>query len=134
MELVADRTDPDETIIRHADVASWAEPGLACGGIGRTQPGALPAQQVIGRDVVRLYRHRVPPVENVAAVLAHVTAALPAHEDRPGQQRMAQAVADSIESGRHLVVQAGTGTGKTLAYLVGAAVMGKKLVVATATN
>ena len=47
---------------------------------------------------------------------------------------MAEAVADAIESGRHLVVQAGTGTGKTLAYLVPAILSGKRTVVATATK
>jgi ATP-dependent DNA helicase DinG len=68
------------------------------------------------------------------AALSQVTAALAAHEDRPGQQRMAEAVADAIESGRHLVVQAGTGTGKTLAYLVPAILSDKRTVVATATK
>lgn len=68
------------------------------------------------------------------AALAQVTAGLAVHEDRPGQQRMAEAVADAIESGRHLVVQAGTGTGKTLAYLVPAILSGKRTVVATATK
>jgi ATP-dependent DNA helicase DinG len=38
--------------------------------------------------------------------------------ERPGQVQMAQAVADSIRTGAHLAVQAGTGTGKSLAYLV----------------
>lgn len=71
---------------------------------------------------------------DVAAVLAHVTAGLPGHEDRPGQLRMAELVAEAIQSENHLIVQAGTGTGKTLAYLVGAIVIGKKLVVATATK
>jgi ATP-dependent DNA helicase DinG len=66
--------------------------------------------------------------------LARVTAGLAGHEDRPGQQRMAEAVADAIESGRHLVVQAGTGTGKTLAYLVPAILAEKRTVVATATK
>jgi len=47
---------------------------------------------------------------------------------------MAQAVASSIDSGRHLVVHAGTGTGKTLGYLVPAIVAGKRVVVATATK
>jgi ATP-dependent DNA helicase DinG len=70
----------------------------------------------------------------VRHALARVTAALPAAEDRPGQVQMADAVAASIGSERHLVVQAGTGTGKTLGYLVPAIVMGKKLVVATATK
>ncbi|EEI27096.1 ATP-dependent DNA helicase [Corynebacterium glucuronolyticum] len=37
---------------------------------------------------------------------------------RPGQQKMADAVAHAFDSGRHLAVQAGTGTGKSLAYLV----------------
>jgi len=71
---------------------------------------------------------------SASAALAQVTAALAAHEDRPGQERMAQAVADAIESRRHLVVQAGTGTGKTLAYLVPAILSGKRTVVATATK
>ncbi|MEY2461384.1 MAG: ATP-dependent helicase DinG [Acidimicrobiaceae bacterium] len=47
---------------------------------------------------------------------------------------MAQAVADAITNKRHLVVQAGTGTGKTLAYLVPAILSGKRIVVATATK
>ena len=38
--------------------------------------------------------------------------------ERPGQVRMAEAVARSMETGQHLAVQAGTGTGKSLAYLV----------------
>ena len=50
--------------------------------------------------------------------------------DREGQLEMAEAVADAIETQRHLVVQAGTGTGKTLAYLVPAIVSGHKTVVA----
>ena len=63
-----------------------------------------------------------------------VTAALPVHEQREGQREMARRIAEAIESGRHLVVQAGTGTGKTLAYLVPAIVSGKRTVVATATK
>ncbi|CAN5419945.1 ATP-dependent helicase DinG [soil metagenome] len=66
--------------------------------------------------------------------LASVTGALPAAEERPGQQQMATAVAAAIESGRHLVVQAGTGTGKTIGYLVPSILAGKRVVVATATK
>jgi len=73
-------------------------------------------------------------VEQVRKALARVTAALPASEERPGQRTMAEAVARSIESGRHLIVAAGTGTGKTLGYLVPALVAGKRTVVATATK
>lgn len=70
----------------------------------------------------------------VVAALDGVTAALPAAEDRPGQRDMAERVAAAIEHGRHLVVQAGTGTGKTLAYLVPAIASGKRTIIATATK
>jgi len=71
----------------------------------------------------------------IAETLEKVVAQLPGGgEVRDGQRRMAEAVADSIDSGRHLVVQAGTGTGKTLAYLVPAVVTGARVVVATATK
>lgn len=66
--------------------------------------------------------------------LARVTSALPAAEERPGQQQMAAAVSAAIESERHLVVQAGTGTGKTIGYLVPSILAGKRVVVATATK
>lgn len=74
------------------------------------------------------------PTAAAVAALAGVTAALPAAEDRPGQRDMAERVATAIEHRRHLVVQAGTGTGKTLAYLVPAIVSGKRTIVATATK
>lgn len=70
----------------------------------------------------------------IKAALDAVTHALPAAEDRAGQQQMAQAVADAIEAGRHLVVQAGTGTGKTIGYLVPAILADRTVVVATATK
>ena len=55
-------------------------------------------------------------------------------ERRPGQRAMGQAVAEAMESGRHLVVAAGTGTGKSLAYLVPLALSDGPSVVATATK
>ncbi|HEY1119377.1 MAG TPA: ATP-dependent DNA helicase, partial [Acidimicrobiales bacterium] len=71
----------------------------------------------------------------IAETLEKVVAQLPGGgEVRDGQRIMAEGVADAIESGRHLVVQAGTGTGKTLAYLVPAVVTGARVVVATATK
>jgi ATP-dependent DNA helicase DinG len=70
-----------------------------------------------------------------AQVLETVVRALPGGgEARPGQRQMAEAVAAAIESARHLIVQAGTGTGKSLAYLVPAALSGARVVVATATK
>jgi ATP-dependent DNA helicase DinG len=68
------------------------------------------------------------------AALAAVTSALPSAEDRPGQRDMARAVERAVREGRHLVVQAGTGTGKTLGYLVPALLSGRRTVVATATK
>ncbi|HSB87322.1 MAG TPA: DEAD/DEAH box helicase, partial [Ilumatobacteraceae bacterium] len=68
------------------------------------------------------------------SALGRVTAALPAAEDRPGQREMAGAVASAIEGARHLIVQAGTGTGKTMAYLVPAVLSGRRVVIATATK
>jgi ATP-dependent DNA helicase DinG len=54
-------------------------------------------------------------------------------EAREGQIAMAEAVANALADRHHLLVQAGTGTGKSLAYLVPALVHGKKVLVATAT-
>jgi ATP-dependent DNA helicase DinG len=52
---------------------------------------------------------------------------------RAGQIEMAEAVANALSDRHHLMVQAGTGTGKSLAYLVPALVHGKRVLVATAT-
>ena len=68
------------------------------------------------------------------ASLAAVAASLPGGEVRKGQEAMAAAVAEAIDVGRHLLVQAGTGTGKTLGYLVPAVLSGRTTVVATATR
>ncbi|MCD9198366.1 ATP-dependent DNA helicase [Aeromicrobium wangtongii] len=54
-------------------------------------------------------------------------------QDRPGQIQMAEAVKNALDSGEHLLVQAGTGTGKSLGYLVPSLLHGKRVVVATAT-
>jgi ATP-dependent DNA helicase DinG len=55
-------------------------------------------------------------------------------EPRPGQAALAEAVADALECDQHLLAEAGTGTGKSLAYLVPALLSGKRIVVATATK
>jgi ATP-dependent DNA helicase DinG len=54
-------------------------------------------------------------------------------QDRPGQVEMAEAVAIALRRGEHLLVQAGTGTGKSLGYLAPALLHDKRVVVATAT-
>ncbi len=60
--------------------------------------------------------------------------ALPGYEPRDGQRRMAEAVASVIEDGGTLLAEAGTGTGKTLAYLIPAILSGQRLLVSTGTK
>ncbi|HET9362629.1 MAG TPA: ATP-dependent DNA helicase [Vicinamibacterales bacterium] len=60
--------------------------------------------------------------------------ALPGFEPRHGQRRMAAAVASAIEGGATLLAEAGTGTGKTLAYLVPAILSGQRALVSTGTK
>jgi ATP-dependent DNA helicase DinG len=59
---------------------------------------------------------------------------LPGYEPRAPQLAMAASVEDALSHGRALVIEAGTGTGKTLAYLLPAARSGLKVVVSTATK
>ncbi|HJZ95147.1 MAG TPA: ATP-dependent DNA helicase, partial [Candidatus Solibacter sp.] len=58
----------------------------------------------------------------------------PNYECRPGQIEMAEAVEAALADKRHLIVEAGTGTGKTLAYLVPAILSGKRIIVSTNTK
>jgi ATP-dependent DNA helicase DinG len=58
----------------------------------------------------------------------------PAYEPRPGQEEMARAVERVFRDGGVLMVEAGTGTGKTLAYLVPAIESGRRVVVSTGTR
>ncbi len=58
----------------------------------------------------------------------------PAYEFRRGQLQMAQSVEQALEEKRHLIVEAGTGTGKTLAYLVPAIRSGKRVIISTGTK
>ena len=71
----------------------------------------------------------------VSDELRRVVARLPGGgEDRPEQIEMVQAVAGAITGERHILVRAGTGTGKTLGYLIPAILSGQRVVVATATK
>jgi ATP-dependent DNA helicase DinG len=63
-----------------------------------------------------------------------LAAAVPDFEYRPAQLKMAEAVERAIDTGETLLAEAGTGTGKTLAYLVPAILSGKKTVIATGTK
>ncbi|MDG4859896.1 ATP-dependent DNA helicase [Streptomyces sp. T-3] len=65
--------------------------------------------------------------------LLHAAVTAVGGTERPGQVTMAESVAEAIDSGSHLLVQAGTGTGKSLGYLVPALAHGERVVIATAT-
>ncbi len=63
-----------------------------------------------------------------------LAAALPGYEFRPSQLELAEAVTQALDEGHALLAEAGTGTGKTLAYLVPAVLSKKRVIVSTATR
>lgn len=64
---------------------------------------------------------------------ANLAAALPGYESRPQQQALATAVERALATGKHLLAEAGCGTGKSLGSMIPAILSGKKVVVSTAT-
>jgi ATP-dependent DNA helicase DinG len=73
--------------------------------------------------------------ERALALLDAITDDLPGGgETRDGQREMVRAVASAISRRRHHVIEAGTGVGKSLAYLVPAVMAGERVVIATATK
>jgi ATP-dependent DNA helicase DinG len=76
-------------------------------------------------------------IDTVASVFADggtLADTLPGFEPRDGQRRMAEAVASVLDTGGTLLAEAGTGTGKTLAYLVPAILSGQRVLVSTGTK
>jgi DNA polymerase-3 subunit epsilon/ATP-dependent DNA helicase DinG len=75
--------------------------------------------------------------ERAVAVLGSARRIIPQFEERPEQQAMLRAVAHALNGGEQLLVEAGTGTGKSLAYLIPAALYAlandRRVVVSTAT-
>jgi ATP-dependent DNA helicase DinG len=63
-----------------------------------------------------------------------LSGAHPNYEFRPGQLQMAQEIEAALAEKRHLLVEAGTGTGKTLAYLLPAILSGKRVIISTGTK
>jgi ATP-dependent DNA helicase DinG len=72
-----------------------------------------------------------PPFFGKDGLLARV---LPGYEERAAQQRLSEAVRDVLSDGGLLLAEAGTGTGKTLAYLLPAAELGRRVVISTGTK
>jgi ATP-dependent DNA helicase DinG len=71
--------------------------------------------------------------EELFAADGLIARALPGFEARPGQVQMAQCIERGFLEGMHTIVEAGTGVGKSLAYLVPAVRSGKKVVLSTGT-
>ncbi len=86
----------------------------------------MPPTATIARALPSLHEFFAP-----GGLLAQ--SALP-YEYRPGQLEMAKAVERALEEHRHLIVEAGTGTGKTLAYLLPALRTGQRVIVSTGTK
>jgi len=74
------------------------------------------------------------PLERVFAAGGALASAIPGYRERVQQVEMAEAIHEAIESTGVLVAEAGTGTGKTFAYLVPALLAGGKVILSTGTK
>jgi ATP-dependent DNA helicase DinG len=79
-------------------------------------------------------RSTFPTLYQFFAPNGMLSQAHPNYEFRRGQLQMAEAVEQALESRRHLIVEAGTGTGKTLAYLLPVIRSGKRVIISTGTK
>ncbi len=92
----------------------------------KQNPSAASGKDASGASHSTLYQFFAP-----GGLLARTH---PAYEFRRGQLQMAQAVEQALEEKRHLIVEAGTGTGKTLAYLMPVIRSGKRVIISTGTK
>src|SRR5215472_8475884 len=77
---------------------------------------------------------KVPTLHQFFAPGGVLSQAHPQYEFRRGQLQMAEAVEKALTERRHLIVEAGTGTGKTLAYLLPVIRSGKRVIISTGTK
>ena len=102
-----------------------------------TDPSCLPGRRMLNLFIFSYFERSAVlrnEIERILSPGGTIAENHPFYEHRPGQVQMALTVADAMESGRHLCVEAGTGTGKTLAYLLPAIFSGKRVVISTATK
>jgi ATP-dependent DNA helicase DinG len=85
-------------------------------------------------SVVRGLGSLIARIGEVFADAGSLAQALPSFESRPAQRKMAEAVASTLQNGGVLLVEAGTGTGKTLAYLAPAILSSQRVLVSTGTK
>src|SRR5215468_9316141 len=137
---------PPQLLAREWSDSRKCRLGHGCHFVGRPVRGArtkcVPVDNSCPVDRARLRRAAgvasgsvTPPPKppSVDELLAAAVGAVPGGEPRSGQQRMVAAVQHAVDSGEHLLVQAGTGTGKSLAYLVPTLLVDGPVVVSTAT-
>jgi len=86
------------------------------------------------RGPIASFSGEAPHVDAVLGPGSPLAGRLAEYEHREGQLAMARAVHEALARDGHLFVEAGTGTGKTLAYLVPAILSGKRVIVSTATH
>ncbi len=98
-----------------------AQPAIGVGGLEESALVVAKARREPGASLGALGEGRAVRPEEVETLLEGLAArpeALPDFERRPEQAAMARAVAAALSGGEHLVVEAGTGVGKSLAYLL----------------
>jgi ATP-dependent DNA helicase DinG len=101
----------------------------------------MPSAKSAGLETLRASRVNAAAFFNMQSIFGPdglISKAHPEYEHRPGQIEMAEAVLRAFEQKHHLIVEAGTGTGKTLAYLVPAVAAacgsGARIVISTGTK
>jgi ATP-dependent DNA helicase DinG len=107
--------------------APAAQPTIANSPVNGQISGCIPGSQT----------RYSPPVQELSDYFGEdspLKAHLPGFQPRTGQSWMADAVADAIQQSSQLVVEAGTGTGKTFAYLLPALLSGRKTIISTGTK
>ena len=72
-------------------------------------------------------------MSRIEQVIQDVVSQLPGYEPRPQQVEMARTIQQAIETGKHALIEAGTGSGKSFGYLIPLIESGKTVVIATGT-
>ncbi|HVJ29540.1 MAG TPA: DEAD/DEAH box helicase, partial [Gammaproteobacteria bacterium] len=73
-------------------------------------------------------------LDDVFGVDGALAERLPGFTYRAAQQQMAELVVEALTSGRHAVIEAGTGIGKTFAYLLPVLLLGRRAIISTGTH
>lgn len=134
-DILADPPPDFHADIRPASLGDALAAGTAASALD-VVPGSLPGPGQPDIDPADEIAASGPglTVDAVLGPRGVLSRCVPHYEDRPAQRDMADAVHAALGEDRVLMVEAGTGTGKTLAYLVPALLSGKRVVVSTGTR